>query len=503
MTLKPHSLATNDNAYPDVSGNTTTEIELPFFPLIGLVGNIVGLCVALVLIPDDPGPVGALANSATAMALGTMLGPLVAGRRSFKALLRAEHLVAMSTIYWLLFDLIQGAYPLTAVSRDEVWTAFAAIGIFNCFFSTAVAFRSRWVPGWIRTSSEISYSGATLFNLTLVAFALGVFKFAYPCGFDPVKMIFYLTQDRWSAPWIRGDFGGWEAFVDHMQYFGYGLPALSVMIADKLGWRSWRTSTAAVFALAISAFLIQTGSRRIVGVMFGIALIIWILNQNRITVGKIVGLFAMLGALIFLMELMVALRGSGLAAFANMHESERKQITTIDRIHVDDNFLRLSQIIKFVPDYFPFVGFRYITWVLIRPIPRVFWPSKPVSPGFDLPTALGTQGVSLSCSSIGEFYLCGGLPAVAIGGLFFGFLSKLASNILVLNRGEGRLFIFGSLVMSIFTGMRSLIELILMSYVVLTWIVLTRLRRIWIQDSRAGGRQDESEQSLPNAGQQP
>src|SRR5688572_31517468 len=48
---------------------------------------------------------------------------------------------------------------------------------------------------------------------------------------------------------------------------------------------------------------------------------------------------------------------------------------------------------------------RYVVYVMVRPVPRVFWPEKPVDPGFDLPTALGVEGVSYSYSVIGELYM--------------------------------------------------------------------------------------------------
>jgi len=43
-------------------------------------------------------------------------------------------------------------------------------------------------------------------------------------------MVYYLGQERWAAPWGRGQLGGWDAFLDHLQYFGYLLPVLTVVI---------------------------------------------------------------------------------------------------------------------------------------------------------------------------------------------------------------------------------------------------------------------------------
>ena len=99
------------------------------------------------------------------------------------------------------------------------------------------------------------------------------------------------------------------------------------------------------------------------------------------------------------MQFMLNIRNLGYEEFAFRGESE------YDYLHVDDNFLRLAQVIELVPAEYPYLQFGQVWFTIIRPIPRVLWPGKPVDPGFDLPTALGMKGVSLSMSIIGEWYL--------------------------------------------------------------------------------------------------
>ena len=53
-----------------------------------------------------------------------------------------------------------------------------------------------------------------------------------------------------------------------------------------------------------------------------------------------------------------------------------------DYLHVDDNFLRLSQVIQIVPAEHDYVYFQQLVFTVVRPVPRVFWPGKPVDPGF-------------------------------------------------------------------------------------------------------------------------
>jgi hypothetical protein len=112
---------------------------------------------------------------------------------------------------------------------------------------------------------------------------------------------------------------------------------------------------------------------------------------------------------------------------------------------------------------------------MVRPVPRVFWPEKPVDPGFDLPTALGIGGVSFSYSVIGEFYMSLGLLGIALGGWFYGRVASLATGLLKRATTQGALVIYSIIVMALFSGMRSILELILVSYVVLAWVGLAQL----------------------------
>jgi hypothetical protein len=154
---------------------------------------------------------------------------------------------------------------------------------------------------------------------------------------------------------------------------------------------------------------------------------------------------------------------------------EKRQIFEEQHLRVDDNFYRLCQIIQLIPASYPFVYHKYFIYVIVRPIPRVFWPGKPVDAGFDLPTALGVEGVSFSYSVIGELYMSLGFIGVALGGWLYGRIASTASGLLARCSTQGALVIYSIVVMALFSGMRSILELILVSYVVLAWVGLSHL----------------------------
>ena len=101
-------------------------------------------------------------------------------------------------------------------------------------------------------------------------------------------MVHYLGQERWAAPWGRGQLGSWDAFSDHLQYFGYLLPILTVVIGRRVGLRNPRTIICIGMSIVMTLFLAQSGSRRVVGVVAGMALVLWILDQRRLRVKHLI-----------------------------------------------------------------------------------------------------------------------------------------------------------------------------------------------------------------------
>jgi len=144
-------------------------------------------------------------------------------------------------------------------------------------------------------------------------------------------------------------------------------------------------------------------------------------------------------------------------------------------IRVDDNFYRLAQTAAIFPELHEYTTWRYVLWVAVRPVPRLFWPGKPVDPGFSLPAFNGMRGVSLSSSVIGELFMAGGLGAVGLGGWLYGRLARSLSHFLSEATTPGALIIYSVGLFALLIGVRSMIELVLTSYVVLAWVGLVRL----------------------------
>ena len=462
----PGGIALDTNVKP-AAGTT-------HYPVLGMGCTIAGTLLAIGFIPLDPEPRGALFLSAFVMTIGLAVAPLSAAIRDPKSLLRGEHLLALAPIYWLLLDLLQGTYSMGTITRGQIGSAFAAVGLFVTGVWVSACYRGWKTPGAITSTTSREFSGNAYFVLLVAAFAIGMLKFAVPCNFDPSEMLHYVGQMRWAAPWIRDQLGGWDAFLDHLQYFGYLLPALTVIVARRSGWTNWRTLVSAVMTVVIAMFLAQSGGRRIIGVIFGMAILLWLLTQSRLRVRHLVPVAVAAVVLLAMMQLMLQYRDVGLAAIGGA-EDQTVSLFEEGSIRVDDNFYRLCQTIQLIPESHPFVYEQYLIYVLVRPVPRVLWPGKPEDPGFDLAAALGDKGVSYTSSIVGELYMSAGFIGIALGGWLYGRMSSMANQLLTQSTTLSGYLVYSAMAMAVFSGTRSMVELVLMNYMVLAWVGLSSL----------------------------
>lgn len=441
----------------------TPAINRATTPFIGFLATAFATVMAVVVFfPDQPAPRGAMMVPAFVLTAGLLLVPATRLLSGSPETTNAENFVMLGFVFWLLLDLLQGAYDLRQASNEALRDALLSIGVTAAAVWLGVLGRPWKAPTWLVEVASRPLDTRTITRLVPICFVLGMFNFAYAVDFDIPVMFSYLGANRWSAPWSRGQLGGWNAFIDQMPYFGYVLPSLTALLIARQGLARFTTLVAIACSVVMLLFLSQGGGRRLIGVTVGAALIVWVQAQpgrhfkNLVVVG--VGAIAMAWASQFILNI----RGVGLDAFL-------ERGSEYDYLHIDDNFLRLAQVIEMVPEDKPYVGAGQVVYALVRPIPRVFWPNKPVDSGFDLSREVGMKGVSLSMSIIGEWYLSWGWLAVIFGGWLHGRLAKAANTLRDQGISSRNPIVFGLAVMVIVAGMRSMLDLIIMSYALVAW----------------------------------
>ncbi len=436
---------------------------------LGFAVTSVGLLIALALFPADPSPQGALTYPALILAAGILFVPLLHAIRRSPRLLLAENLVALGYVFWLLLDLIQGAYDLRDAPDWAIRLAFISIGVSAAAMWLGTAGKPWPLPKWLAQIAMRPMDTHQVGRIVPVCFLLGMFNFAYAVDFDIPRMFSYLGESRWLAPWARSQLGGWGSFVDQMQYFGYVLPSLTALLIARRGF-TMQTCFSVVLSGIMLAFLSSGGGRRIIGVTVGAAILVWIQAQQTLKVRRLTIAAAAVVALLTVMQFMLNIRTVGYEEFSfSGGQSE------YDYLHVDDNFLRLAQVIQIVPAEHPHVGFQQLWFTAVRPVPRVLWPGKPIDSGFDLPAIVGMRDVSLSTSIIGEWYLSFGWITVILGGWLHGRLARTTNVLREREEYRTNPIVYGLAVMILLSGMRSMQDLVIMSYALVAWWAANRL----------------------------
>jgi oligosaccharide repeat unit polymerase len=424
--------------------------------------------LAVALMPFDIQPAGALVRSALILALGLLVPTIVEViLGGLNRIFYAEHWVIIAVIYFVLLDLVEGLYDLR-LEKPVVQKTFGAIALFALALQLGATLNPKPLPRIVRKIASTSYSHGTLMTMLIICFLLGMFNFALWSDFSPTAMIDNLLQPRFEAPWARGQLGGWNAFSDFFVNCGYVLPTFTVMLAlAKQRWTQRSVLLGLLLSIIFLIFVVQGGGRRIPGVMIGAAALTALLYKRHRLRPRYIAACGLIGlGTILLMDLMITNRNEGFGDFSYQG---------LRAIRVDDNFLRLGQVMQYVPDAHPHVGSRWLLYLLVRPVPRVFWPEKPVDSGFSLAEILHQKNVSLSYSAIGEWYVAFGWLGVAVGGLALGVLARWWSQLLDHKLSITSVALYAIGLMAIFLGIRSATELVLMTYPILCWIGMDHL----------------------------
>lgn len=447
--------------------------EFPSYPMLGIFCAAVGTVVAQTFVPASFHQPWAMFPAALCMTVALLLPIAAAAVRNFRSVLRAEHVMILGIIYWALLDLIQGVNNPRGVKYESVTGALACLGLLAGGIWAGSAIRRLPLPGVIRSAGSVKLTPDQVFFLLLFCFGVGITHYLISCGFDLELLIQSLGAPRFAAPWQVGRLGDWRTFQYHLTYFGQVVPTLTVVLAHQLGWQHGRTIVAVVCTVIMLAFLSSSGSRLEVGSVLGAAIATWVLLQPRITRRLAIGFtFTLIATLIWL-QLMVMVRNQGLWKILGGEEFR----SDFGHLVVDDNFFRLTQVLDVMPEAYPHTYGGQIYYVLVRPIPRVFWPEKPINSGFDFEAAIGAPGdfVGLSYTVAGEFYLDFGFPMVAIGGFCYGLFAAMWNRLLIEGSGPARPLLYGLGLLAMFGGIRSQQVFMVKSFTVVAFLIIYKV----------------------------
>lgn len=443
----------------------------------------IATAAALALVPFDPTLQGSLMPAAWALAVG-FLGTIAMdmAARGWERLFRAENVIMAGCVIVIFPELLQPFYKSTLAHENVVQTIFA-IGLFGTCVAIGCSLAPPKIPRTMIDLAKRQYSVDILFRIMMTSWLLTMLNYFWASNFSLSTVIAGLMSSRFGTPWARGSMGGWEAFRDFLSNFGHLVPVFTVLIA--LRERRWGSSKvlAGLLCSSISIlFMAQSGGRRGLVAVLGAALLTWVfLNRRRLRPEHVVFTAILIGMTAVGMEFVLQIRSEGIGQVL-----DTKEEVEVEGLHVDNNFYALGETLRNVPSAVDFVGYRFFEYVLVRPIPRVFWPGKPTSSGFDLAAVLGLRGLSISISAIGEFYVSYGWFGIIGGGIFFGWLARWWSQLISYDFGVTGAALYGLGAMALFLGVRSILELVLMSYPVICWYGVDRLLWRWARTKSKG-----------------
>jgi hypothetical protein len=442
-------------------------------PLARVFIVIIGAAIGYMLIPDDAQPEGAMRNSALAFSFGLLLVPAVEALMfGIKPALKIRNILLVGIVYWLFADLIQALYPNEATPQG-IRIAYLATALFAVAVSLGGSVRLIGLPRGVRRLAQLELTDRMLFASAIFCFVAGVFYYLFMASFDPSLIITALfDRARFSAPWTRDTLGNADSFIEQLTYFGYLLPPFTaILYMRSRSFLNAKTVLCATMTAIFLLFLAQGGGRTSIGAVFGSAILVGtLLTRRRVKGFQIVTILAATFAVQVAMNYMLENRGNGLGA-------AKVEDWTFSRVRVDDNFNRLSQTADFVPTFYPYSNLQFFYYTLVRPIPRVLWPGKPVDPGFELATVLNDEDTSYTISVIGEAYAGFGFPLVFVMGLLFGALARWWEQTLDDRPTSVAVMIYSIGAMALFGAERGFVNIVVLSYPILSlWAAFALFR---------------------------
>jgi hypothetical protein len=281
------------------------------------------------------------------------------------------------------------------------------------------------------------FFGATFLNFLPMLLAV---------DFNPVAWFEETLKSRFNRAWARGQLGNLSSLLHELQLLGYVMPPVAGLIFAR--WRAYKKSAlvfVGFFLLLLWYTAFSGGTRNIFAIQIAGFFAGYFIIQPKLRLKVIIPAVLTVGVLfVVLSDHMLSFRSMGLGDYVKYgyYKAEYKefeedylgdayQAEPESGYFVDYNVHRLSQLVAAVPYVHDHIGWN-MPWVaLTKPIPRAFWPGKPLGLKVGLEEAVGAEGYTVAVTWVGEAYLAGGLlwivPIGLIIGAFCAFWNYLAN----------------------------------------------------------------------------
>lgn len=343
----------------------------------------------------------------------------------FRNLIRAD-LIAMFALYFLtLFEFFFQQDTFDSMITPET----TQVAVVACLWGFAGIAMGRHLSNLRKHPfEELFYRPIP--NRWLMAilggcFFMGFLNMLIAVDFNPADLVYYFMQPRFSQPWGRGKFGDWRALLNEFEMLLYLIPPIAGIVLAR--HRNFKTSHK-IFTFACFFFVLfygfSGGTRNVLAsylITFLISYSFAIPSKRRMAM--IVLTCICIAVLLASTVLMLEFRQVGLSNYLSGRYVNVAPQTREQGLFIDYNLYAICRLTEVFPKVHPFLGAEIPFLAVIRPIPRAIWPGKPEGISLSIEEALGVEDLTVAASFVGEAYMSGGLVAVFITGLFFGYVT--------------------------------------------------------------------------------
>lgn len=374
----------------------------------------------------------------------------------WRGLIRADLLALLALYFLTLFE-----FHFPQVNFDDLTTlALARQAVIACLLGFGGLAIGRHLPNLrehpLRELFAHPVPRSWLLLLFFGCFSIGFSHMLVSVDFNVIEMVEYFMMPRFTQPWTRGRLGDWKALLHELEMLLYLIPPLAGIILARRQNFSFIQLLLVLLGFAFVLFFgFASGTRNIFATYMVTALIGYSFARQKprrheiLTLTVVIGLI-LVAATVFMLQF----RQAGLKNYV-----QGRYIVTGPReesLFIDYNLFSICQLINVFPKKQEYLGLEVPYLALIRPIPRALWKGKPEGMSVTIEDAVGAEGITVAASMIGEAYMSGGLFAVFITSLFFGFATGWWSHLASTRNSELGILIYASGFFAAVISMRSL-----------------------------------------------
>lgn len=435
--------AAQDFPQPDLTGTILT--------LLGFGITAVRLSGEMASEIGRSASIGVLASIAVSLACDVRA-------RGVKNLIRADVMAILALYFLTLFEFLfpQPEFDLM-LSRDSARSA--SLAVLLGFAAVIVGRHFVWAkrqPFAHTLTREIptAWIVAIFWACALIAYA----HMLLAVKFDIREMVHYFMEPRFTQPWGRERLGNWKALLFELNMLLYLIPPLGgIIFARRHRYGVFTLLSVAVIVLFTFFYAFSSGTRNLFASYLVTFLIGYAFAAPFIKRTTLLALSAAT-AILFIVagHYMLLFRSDGLNNYLDGGYVAPPQQRSY---FVDYNLWSIGRVMETFPNVRNFLGWEIPYLALVRPIPRAIWKGKPEGLSYSIEDATGAENMTVATSFVGEAYMSGGFPGIALVGLILGMFTGWWSSLVSSRNSELGILIYASGFFAAVISMRSLFVL--------------------------------------------